>query len=69
MATLHARGELAIEERWRQESITGSMFTGWLTEERGELTPHISGRAYVTGAGSLYFDAADPFRGGFSAHS
>ena len=30
MATLHAKGKLAIGERWRQESIVGSMFTGWL---------------------------------------
>src|SRR5688572_12025880 len=31
MAVLHARGVLAFEQRWRQESITGSLFTGWLT--------------------------------------
>ena len=30
MAALYARGKLALGQRWRQESITGSLFTGWL---------------------------------------
>lgn len=65
MATLHARGELDIGEEWHQESITGSLFTGWLTtNERGELIPHIRGTAYVTGEATLLFDPADPFRTG-----
>jgi proline racemase len=34
MATLHARGELAVGQRWRQESITGSLFTGRSEERR-----------------------------------
>jgi proline racemase len=65
MAVLHARGRLAIGEEWRQESITGSRFTGWLsTNARGELVPHIRGTAYVTGEATLYFDDRDPFRDG-----
>ena len=67
MAVLHARGELAIGERWHQESITGSVFTGWLTERSGSLVPHISGRAYITSRSWLLFDAADPFRYGIPA--
>jgi proline racemase len=63
MATLHARGRLAIGQEWRQESITGSRFTGWLTQSAaGELVPHIRGRAFVTGEATLRFDPADPFR-------
>lgn len=63
MAALHARGELAIGQDWRQESITGSLFTGWLTQGRnGELIPHIRGSAYVTAESVLRFDPADPFR-------
>ena len=66
MAALHARGELAIGDEWRQESITGSVFTGWLTEgPTGELVPHIRGTAFVTGETTLHFDPRDPFRGGF----
>ena len=67
MATLHARGRLAIGQEWRQESITGSRFTGWLTQNAtGELVPHIRGRAFVTGEATLRFDPADPFRLGIS---
>ena len=67
MAVLHDRGELAIGERWRQESITGSLFTCWLTEEDGRLIPHIRGDAHVTGTGTLLFAADDELRGGFTA--
>jgi len=67
MATLFARGDLKAGERWRQESITGSLFTGWLTERDGALFPHIQGRAFVTGETRLHFDPADPFRAGFSS--
>lgn len=64
MAALHARGRLALGERWRQEGITGSVFTGWLTNEGGRLVPHIQGRAWITGQATLYFDPSDPFRTG-----
>jgi 4-hydroxyproline epimerase len=64
MAALYARGELAPGQRFRQESITGSLFTGWLEERDGELIPSIQGRAYITGRTTLYFDPLDPFRRG-----
>ena len=65
MAVLHARGRLAIGERWRQESITGGLFTGWLDRSpNGELLPRIRGRAFVTGEAVLRFDPGDPFRSG-----
>jgi 4-hydroxyproline epimerase len=67
MAVLHARGELAVGQQWRQESITGSLFIGWLTEECGSLVPHIKGRAFVTARATLLFDERDPFRFGISA--
>lgn len=64
MAALHARGELRAGERWRQEGITGSLFTGWVDERAGArgVIPHIQGRAFVTSRATLLFDAADPFR-------
>lgn len=63
MAVLHARGELAVGAHWRQESITGSLFTGWLSiSADGSLVPHIRGTAFVTADSTLRFDAADPFR-------
>jgi proline racemase len=67
LAVLAARGELAPGRRWRQESITGSLFEGWLEEKNGVLVPHIRGRAYVTGRSTLFFDPSDPFREGFTA--
>ncbi|HOX19422.1 MAG TPA: proline racemase family protein [Gemmatimonadales bacterium] len=67
MAALHARGKLAVGARWRQESVTGSLFTGWLEASEGQLIPHIRGMAYVTGEATLRFDPTDPFRAGFTA--
>lgn len=65
MAALHARGSLAFDQQWRQESITGGRFTGWLTRGKdGELVPHIRGRAFITADATLRFDPADPFRFG-----
>ena len=65
LATLYARGELTAEQHWRQESITGGLFTAWLEREGDELVPHVRGRAFITGRTTLLFDPADPFRGGF----
>ena len=67
MAVLAARGKLAPGGRWRQESITGSLFDGWLEEHGGALVPRIRGRAFVTSRATLLFDPADPFREGFTA--
>jgi 4-hydroxyproline epimerase len=67
LATLAARGKLAPGQSWRQESITGSLFTGWFEERDGAIVPFIRGHAYVTGRATLFFDPDDPFRTGFSA--
>lgn len=67
MAVLAARGRLAPGERWRQESLTGSLFEGWLEERGGALVPRVRGRAFVTGRATLVFDPRDPFREGFTA--
>jgi 4-hydroxyproline epimerase len=66
MAVLHAKGQLAVGERWRQESIVGSVFTGWLEADGGALVPHIQGRAFITARSTLLFDRQDPFRHGFA---
>ncbi|MDX2208325.1 MAG: proline racemase family protein [Gemmatimonadales bacterium] len=66
MAVLHARGALAAGQRWVQESVIGSRFTGWLAIEDGDCIPHVRGHAYVTGRGTLLLDPADPFRHGWS---
>ena len=65
MAALHARGELALGQQWRQEGIAGGLFTGWLTAgDDGTVVPHVRGRAFITGEATLHFDARDPFRHG-----
>jgi 4-hydroxyproline epimerase len=65
MAARHRRGLLALGDEWRQESVTGSVFTGWLTADAGgALVPHVRGTAFVTGESTLRFDPRDPFRGG-----
>lgn len=66
LAVLHARGELAIGQRWRQESITGGRFTGWIEDgPDGAVVPFIQGRAFITARATLFFDDEDPFRYGF----
>ena len=68
MAVRHERGRLPFGQEWRQESITGSRFVGWLSEgANGALVPHIRGRAFITGQATLMFDPADPFRLGIDS--
>ena len=61
MAALHAHGALALGQPWRQESIIGSRFTGWLEEVEGQLIPHIRGNAWITSRATLMFDRDDPY--------
>jgi proline racemase len=67
LAALHARGALAAGQPWRQESITGSLFTAWLEPRGGALVPRVRGRAFVTARATLLFDPRDPFRAGLAA--
>jgi 4-hydroxyproline epimerase len=64
MACLHAKGRLPFGQVWSQESLTGSLFKGWLESRDGQLIPYVQGRAFVTSQATLYFDPRDPFRGG-----
>ncbi|MET3803342.1 proline racemase [Nakamurella sp. UYEF19] len=70
MAQLHARGELALDTDFDNESFIGTHFIGRLVEE-GELngittvTPTITGRAWVTGTAQYMLDPRDPFPRGF----
>jgi len=70
LASLFACGELAVGERFINESIIGSQFEcRILREERiGEFVsviPEITGSAYVTGIHSFFVDHDDPFQSGF----
>jgi proline racemase len=70
MAQLHARGELAMNTDFVNESFIGSTFTGRLVEETtvGDLPaviPTVTGRAWITGMGQYLLDPEDPFPAGF----
>ena len=70
MAQLHARGELALDTDFLNESYIGSRFVGRLIEEttvagRPAVVPKITGRAWVTGTAQYMLDPSDPFQKGF----
>ncbi|MFI6603057.1 proline racemase family protein [Nonomuraea sp. NPDC050536] len=70
MAQLHARGELALETDFVNESFIGTRFIGRLIGEttvgdRPAVLPTITGRAWVTGTAQYFLDPRDPFPEGF----
>jgi proline racemase len=71
MATLYAKGELALNEDFVHEGILGTTFTGRLIRETKvgpyrAVVPTISGRAWITGFAQYVLDADDPFPEGFT---
>ena len=70
MAELWARGELALNTDFINESFIGSRFVGRLIAETTvggipAVIPTITGRAWVTGIGQYLLDPSDPFPTGF----
>ncbi|NVM98331.1 proline racemase family protein [Arthrobacter sp. SDTb3-6] len=70
MAQLHARGELALNTDFVNESFIGTQFTGRLVETATvgglpAVVPTITGRAWVTGTAQYHLDPEDPFPAGF----
>ena len=70
MAELWARGELALDTDFVNESFIGSIFVGRLIKETTvegipAVIPTITGRAWVTGIGQYLLDPSDPFPTGF----
>lgn len=70
MAQLHARGELALDTDFINESYIGTRFIGRLVEETTvgglpAVIPTITGRAWVTGTAQYHLDPEDPFPAGF----
>jgi proline racemase len=71
MASLHARGELAIGEDFVNESIIGTRFVGRLVGEGdvggvAAVVPEVTGRAWITAMGQYLLDERDPFPAGFT---
>jgi proline racemase len=70
MAALHARGELALDTDFVNESFIGTRFIGRLVGEttvggRPAVLPSITGRAWITGTAQYLLDPEDPFPQGF----
>ena len=70
MAQLHARGELALNTDYVNESFIGTRFTGRLVEETTVgpfqgVVPTVTGRAWITGTANYLLDPDDPFPAGF----
>lgn len=70
MAQLHARGLLALDTDFTNESFIGTEFTGRLIGETTvagvpAVVPTVTGRAWITGTAQYFLDPSDPFPGGF----
>jgi len=71
MATLHAKGTLALQHAFVHEGILGTTFTGRLIGETQlgpyrAVIPILSGRAWITGLAQYVVDPDDPFPNGFT---
>jgi 4-hydroxyproline epimerase len=67
LACLYADGKLREGEKWRQESLIGSLFEGSFTIRDGMLYPAIRGSAFVDAESRLILDERDPFQWGIRA--
>jgi proline racemase len=70
MAVLHARGQIAVGQRFVGHSIIGSTFDCRILSEtsvagRKAIVPQISGRAWITGTHQYMLDPADPWPDGY----
>lgn len=70
MAILHARGQLAVNERFHHRSIIGSSFECHIrgTTKVGDyeaVLPTVKGSAWITGFKQMVLDPSDPFPEGF----
>ncbi len=61
LACLLEEGLIREDQVWRQESLVGSVFEGWMARRDGRLLPHIAGRAHITAEATLILDPEDPF--------
>ncbi len=71
MATLHAKGKLALHQDFVHEGILGTKFTGRLVEAArvgpySAVVPTLSGQAWITGIAQYVLDPEDPFPEGFT---
>jgi 4-hydroxyproline epimerase len=60
LACLYAAGTLKPGIVWRQESVTGSIFSGSVEVDGGEIIPTIRGSAFVNAEAAQILDDRDP---------
>lgn len=70
MAVLHARGQLAVDERFTHRSIIGSTFECHIrgTQKLGvydAILPTVKGSAHIYSFKQMVLDPADPWPVGF----
>jgi len=70
MAVLHARGEMAVGQRYLGRSIIGTEFQCRIdgtarVGDKPAIRPVISGRAWITGTHQHMLDPGDPFPSGY----
>jgi proline racemase len=71
MATLHAKGQLGLNQPFVHEGILGTTFTGRLVEAtqvgpHRAVVPTLTGTAWITGEARYGVDPEDPFPNGFT---
>lgn len=69
LACLYSDGKLAQGQVWRQQSVIGSIFEGYIERVGEQLIPTITGEAWVMGKGELLIDPRDPFAYGIPGSS
>ena len=65
LACLYEDGELKQGQIWKQQSIIGSIFEGYVKIIENKIIPVISGEAFVTLESKVNRINEDPFRDGF----
>ena len=66
LACVYSDGKLTEGAVWRQESLIGSIFEGWVTILDGKIIPTIRGSASITAELDLILDPPDPYRFGIA---
>lgn len=71
LATLYAKHQIGMNEKFVYESILNTKFVGRVVEETSigglaAITPEITGSAYITGFNTFLFDPKDSLSGGFT---
>ena len=71
LAVMHARGEIAVGERFVHESIIGGRFDARIEElttvaSVPAVIPSVAGQAYLTDVSQIGRDPADPFPRGYT---